>query len=399
MSSNIVFVKNEDFIAIRQTFSENVIDHLPAAVYTPVYDSQTGAVGVVKRHESFHQKDTIRYGVITEYRDRIVKQYKENMAKGPLGVLAVGRVGSGKSLMGEDIANRLIQQGIPTLLVDKNIPIPILYKIVDSITSAGTPLFIYMDEFGKLYNTKDNDGETNRECGMFLKMFSDASLKGALFYLSTNAHDSFMRAGIFDRPTRFMFRVPVDFMEVCAYLDMIEQSKANESVKDALLLTMMEAHLDRIAERFSTDVLRFILDNIVTPDMTYSELREAVLLYNVPTLFYHTFTIKTDDEHFNGNYYKFLDFKNRILRVEILETHEILKFKIDLKKLIRESVLSATTSEMASEGNIAIADAAGNTHTFDLRIASVRNESSHFKMIPNFKMKPREDDHQRVKAA
>lgn len=382
MATSTIFVKNQNHILIKKASNDDIVNHIEAAVYHPYYDPEHGIMGITKVHDKFQQKDTVRYGIITELRDKVIKQFKSRMASASTGVLAIGRNGAGKTLCFEDIANKLITQDIPVLFVNTWTPVPILHKIVEEIVTNGTPLMVFIDEFGKLYNSKDEDSGSSREYGQLLKFFGDGALKGVLFCLSSNDYDDFVKKGIENRPSRFLIRMPVDFMEASTYIDLVKKSNAKQEVKDFLLLNTLEADMASISDGYSTDVLRFIFDNLVDKTTTCEKLRQDAVFYNIPVLYYHQYQIRPFDDKCKWHY-KYIAFKKNVIELECVETKKKLKIKLDLEKIIYDSFQSKATKESTS-GNLNHIDSNGNLHQFVIRIIAKTNKEFHGTMIDFF---------------
>lgn len=211
MTIQLLLEKNKN-IHLGQHRAQDVLDHIPANVYqlsvleTPISVS----------YEFVYRGDTLpvpeaRYGnhdamvaVVTDGYDRV---------NPPIGAIAVGLKGSGKSVLCNDICNRMLKHGIPVLLIESNIGIERL-RLIMSVTG---PCVMYFDEFGKHYT------ETKQR-NKLLALFSDASYRGYVFLVTANTKEE-LSDFIMDRPGRFAYRFEMNEVDSVALHDFFKKNR------------------------------------------------------------------------------------------------------------------------------------------------------------------------------
>lgn len=175
-------------------------DHLPNGIYKLTYsETPKGEIfKFEKRGNAFEVPET-RYGDHNQKVSLIVNDYDRLNA--PYGAIAVGLKGSGKTMLFNDVCNKLGGVGVPTLLIEDKIDARVLRRVIAMVG----PCVVYLDEFGKIY-----DDVLSREA--MLGLFGDPLIKGVLFLVTGNNMYHEFSEFILDRPQRFRYRF--DMMEV-----------------------------------------------------------------------------------------------------------------------------------------------------------------------------------------
>lgn len=283
---SIIFVRRDNQILLATPSTPDILDHVPAAVYTPYINVEDKEVGLTRIADKFEQASQERFGDIVRHKQTILNTY--NSRDGLTGVMAVGDPGSGKTLLAEDVANSLIAQGLPVIYVNSAFPLSVLHDIVRHVR----PCMVFVDEFGKNYpgSKETGDGEVSVNRADLLTFIGDASLKKVLFFTASNREDKAQVSGINNRPSRMMLRVDSNRMEVSSYLELIEQSKASPALRETLLMNVLEGDLLQKSDYWSTDALRVVL-SIVDENTTLNTLRRDCEILNVPPFHNNTFKI------------------------------------------------------------------------------------------------------------
>jgi hypothetical protein len=228
--------KGNIFYPITPVKSDTLRDHLPAAIYT-IAVTEDG-IGLKHFRGRFKTPGKI-YGSHAARKKQVLETYDSR--NGSTGVILTGAKGTGKSLLTEDIANAMIDRGVPVIYIEDGFPPTAIRHIV---RTAG-PCMVVFEEFGKIYPIPADPRERNGQSDL-LSLFSDSSLNKVLFIVTENAKETISPL-YFSRPDRFLFwfRYEPPKMEVLksvlgddfvmqaaleAYLSCYLRSAANDSV-------------------------------------------------------------------------------------------------------------------------------------------------------------------------
>lgn len=200
MSNNTIFVSGKGgSIYFAKPNTEPVLDHIPARVYRIAFDNERGCVYLEPFVDKFTLPEKI-YGDHHEIVSVIFNDYKKCTSS--LGAMLVGKKGTGKSLMAEDLSNRAIAMGVPVIFIDDAVPIGAIRNVVETIG----PCVVYFEEFGKMYSNYQGEEDRKNEQNPFLSFFSSRELKKVLFVINENDQEK-LSDFILNRPQRFKYRI------------------------------------------------------------------------------------------------------------------------------------------------------------------------------------------------
>ncbi|MNP89165.1 hypothetical protein D3C85_15680 [compost metagenome] len=187
--SQILNINNFDsHLLVTATDQSNLIDHVPAMVYKAHF-SPNGLV-LRKDRPSFNLPQ-LRFGRHKRYVTQITSTYDRDGRAN--SVLLSGEKGTGKSLLAEELANWMLKQDLPVIMVNE----PMGAEELSIIIRAVGPCMVYFDEFGKVYH-RPHDRER------LLSLFSDTSFVGVMFVITGNGANEFSDF-LHHRPQRFMY--------------------------------------------------------------------------------------------------------------------------------------------------------------------------------------------------
>ena len=116
-----------------------VEDRIPAGTYDVNFDPMGGYSLSVR--PNFKTTEKV-YGNHLQMVDRMLDRY--NKIDGNFGTILGGRKGTGKSMTARVVSEKLLEQGIPTILVTENTP-----GLPRFLQSIEQPVLILIDEFEK----------------------------------------------------------------------------------------------------------------------------------------------------------------------------------------------------------------------------------------------------------
>jgi hypothetical protein len=181
-------------IAIRSVNDAARIDHIPAAVYK-IAITEAG-LNLIKDRAKYDLPEKV-FGKSEMYRDLVVKDFTERKTQST-GVILEGLKGSGKTLLAEMLANKVLERDIPVFIVDS----PLSGELLTAIARLCAPCMFLFDEFGKVYTATE---DKNRREGL-LTFFSDSSLGNVLNVVTANTVSE-IDTNMIDRPGRFKYRL------------------------------------------------------------------------------------------------------------------------------------------------------------------------------------------------
>lgn len=283
--SHVVFIPDGDLIRFGVAHPRETMDHIPAGIYEPLVEHEPNGIkiGLRKVAPKFYQTSTIRYGTFNKNKAAIIAGINARQDT-ITGIYAIGRPGSGKTLLAQDIANHLVSLGLPVIYVKSHVDISIIHEMARVIGRC----MIFFDEFGKNYRTNDNsdiDADDNAkptsDSGKLLVLASDESLKGSVIFLASNKNDNFSPVGVVNRPGRFTYRIDGDRMESSSFLEQIELAKLNTTLRDYVIFNVFGSDLKSPDDMWSSDALRFFL-NLIEQDDSLVSVQDKLENINLP---------------------------------------------------------------------------------------------------------------------
>lgn len=190
---------NEHYLSLEEVNEGQMLDHVPAMVYRlqclqgPMSPPQWR---LVKDRKSYAVAER-RYGEHAIRLKYLTSNYDPTMPS--VGVLCVGRAGSGKSFLCEDLCNWALGRGMPVLLVTHAWPA----DVIKNFAKLMGPCVVYFDEFEKNYPIHDEERPSQED---LLPFFSDTDLPGRIMLMTANEMDRVCDY-LLDRPQRVRYRI------------------------------------------------------------------------------------------------------------------------------------------------------------------------------------------------
>lgn len=240
--------------------SMHVRDMLPVGVFHIAEDPRTDELSLVYQSDSFTLPEKI-YGMETDFIDHVIKTYKATERN--LGVMLTGYQGTGKTLTGKILANKL---HLPVIVVDHP-----YRKLTDFLNAIPHECIIFFDEFEKVYNKE--------ETTTLLSCIDGAKTNDVqkVFILTTNSLD--IDSNFFSRPSRIRYKkefysIPKSVIEAYCKDHLQNQEALN------VILTYCA-----VIEIMTMDILASLVDEMnIHPDMTPKDLR---LIFNAQLASYN----------------------------------------------------------------------------------------------------------------
>lgn len=193
--------------------SVKTFDALPPKVYTLEHHPQRGCY--LADHAAITVSEKV-YGVQKQKTDKVMRSFA--LFTRSLGVILSGDKGSGKTMFAKKLCERAIEEGLPVILVEKNLPG--LARFLERIEQECVVLF---DEFEKTFrnreaNENDDDydeSETeSHEQEKLLGLFDGTSGGKKLFVITCNEVEELNNC-LINRPGRFHYHFRFDYPSEC----------------------------------------------------------------------------------------------------------------------------------------------------------------------------------------
>lgn len=143
------FAHQSGSVRVVKLDTDQLRNNIKPAVYTVMFNDMAGEFYLETTQDRFKVPSTV-YGNSPKRAERVLRTYAERTKN--TGILLTGNKGSGKTMLSEIICNKLLDQGIPVVMVAKPFSGP---AFTDFITSLGECV-IMIDEFTKVYSTYED---------------------------------------------------------------------------------------------------------------------------------------------------------------------------------------------------------------------------------------------------
>jgi len=219
--------------------SVDVSQKLPPAVYMMKKNPMSGEFQLIPT-STFEIPSKI-YGNTVERVDRIVSTFHDREKS--TGILLAGEKGAGKTLLTKLVSNRLLSQGISTIIVNEELYGEAFNRVISNIDESALIIF---DEFDKVYEEQNQtalltllDGVINTKK---LFMFTMNSGKVSEFFMN--------------RPGRIFYKFDYSGLEV----DFVKEYCA-DTLKNKSHLVEIEMMVDMFS-MFSFDMLQALVEEV-----------------------------------------------------------------------------------------------------------------------------------------
>lgn len=251
------FINETSKVSLFHHDANKIVDDLPLGVYSVGFNKFTGFY-LNKVFDTFKVPERV-YGNITDKAERIFKRYESD--NNSLGVLLLGRKGSGKTLLSVIAINKfLTEYKKPVIIVNKNFE-DLNTDMIDFISQFKDTLFIF-DEYEKIFDRNSQE--------LFLNFFDDKFKNNRLTFVISNS--TYLSEFLLDRPSRFFYRFNYDKLDSETVIQVCRDLGLDDIISD--LLTIREK-----SEDFSFDILNAIISEVqLTGDKNVNALVEDMNL-------------------------------------------------------------------------------------------------------------------------
>lgn len=169
-------------------------DSLPPQIYTARFAKMTGFY--LEQHNPFSVDEKI-YGVHPQKVDKVLNAFRRFNRN--LGVILSGKKGIGKSIFARMLGMKAVEQGIPVIIVDEEIP-----GIASYIESIEQEIMVLFDEFDKTFANDNPENDNSNPQTSLLSLFDGVASGKKLFVITCNdIYD--LNQYFINRPGRFHY--------------------------------------------------------------------------------------------------------------------------------------------------------------------------------------------------
>lgn len=264
------------------------------------------------------------FGSTSSRAEKILKTYDDRTRS--TGILLTGDKGSGKTMLSSLVSNKMIERGLPVILIEQPFTGTAFVEFLNNIGES----VLFFDEFGKIFNSVGNGGENN-EGGLtamlaknkkkddaqesLLSVFDGANTIKRLILLTENDSRD-INAYMLNRPGRVYYHFRYKKVEDEVVKEFCQFNKVPEDIIKAILLKVASSiefsfdSLKAVVEeylRFKEDINVIFANLNIEQARVYQDRIKAVKLINVNTK--KEIEVKGCDKYDNSVYVYFKNIK------------------------------------------------------------------------------------------
>lgn len=199
-NTKVIYIESGTDISIQQLNLDQVKENLVPAIYVVSFDKMQGKYFLRYFGSSFKMPSKI-YGDVSERTSRILKSYKNRNSS--TGVLLYGLKGSGKTLLMKNIANAMLKEGLPIIIVDSPYSDTNFLNFMSLIENC----VIIFDEFAKVYGSDTGDErDASQPSQQNLLPLFDGAFSGKRLILVSENNKWSINPYFLNRPGRILYR-------------------------------------------------------------------------------------------------------------------------------------------------------------------------------------------------
>jgi len=244
--SDVKFIADGNTISVFELNENTSSDTLKNQIYQVSFHQMRGYYLTV-----FDKKfDNGRlFGNVENRADRIIDTYKQRDQS--TGVLLTGSKGSGKSLLTKVIANKLIDSGLPVILINE----PHSGSAFEKFLSLIGDCVVIFDEFAKVYSVRGNDEDVSVQKDL-LTLFDGMTNRKRLVLFTENELYR-IDDHLLNRPGRIFYHFEYSKLDQDSIKEYCEYREIDEKMTEDIIT------YSKTADEFSFDVLTAIIEEYV----------------------------------------------------------------------------------------------------------------------------------------
>lgn len=237
----ITFITSGNTVAPIELNPDTTASRLKPMVYICSYTQDRGLFLTIYK-DRFDIPETL-FGSVNRRTQKIVDTFNNRHVS--TGVLSTGDKGAGKTLLTQNVANHLIDQGLPVILINA----PYRGDAFNLFIERCGECVLLFDEFSKVY-AKTNDEDPQNDLLTFFDGNSSSKRLILVTENSTRDINEFMLA----RPGRMYYHFKYNKLET----DVIKEYCTAKNVPSDKIEEILEVHA--VMSSFSFDILKTIVE-------------------------------------------------------------------------------------------------------------------------------------------
>jgi hypothetical protein len=274
------YFKTGNNINLEPSDALEVLDHLPAGTYTIKENSLTNRL-FLQTTSNFSMPEKV-YGNPNARVDRIKQTFHDRNRS--TGVLLSGDKGSGKTLLSKALSISLIQEGIPTIVVNEPWSGQEFNNLIGHIKQ---PALVIFDEFDKVYSKEEQQE--------LLTLLDGTVETKKLFVLTTNS--GHVDEHLLNRPGRIYYKFNYAGIDETFVREYLEDVLWNKTYIDEFV------KISNTFSSFTFDMLQTVVEEMnrydESPATAIKDLNVDIASENV----LYTVTVLYDGTEVNNKFY------------------------------------------------------------------------------------------------
>jgi len=318
------FLNNSGTVRVIELDKDTIQESLVPAIYEVNYNQMTGYYLTYITDKYKLPKRIL--GSINKRVDKVINTYNNEPNKNT-GVLLLGEKGSGKTLLSQVIANKMIEQNIPVITVNTQFSDSSFINFIKSLDN----ICLIFDEFDKHYYRLKDEGEADDTQTEILKLFEDNNDKKSKNLNIIIANNGYRISDfLIDRPSRFKYRWHYNKVEP----EVIEELCSIHNLPSDKTKQLVD--YSKSVKLFSFDILESIIKecilysnedfNDIIEDMNIPKVKQEIK-FKIEEVEYKGKTYKAQKEVYINHYFKLNNIYDAIQDKNI--PHESMSYSLD----------------------------------------------------------------------
>ena len=252
-----------DTVSVFELNEETTKDKLKPRIYSVMYSMERGFYLNIVRDRFDAPKKL--FGSIDRRIEKIINTY--NSRETSTGILLTGDKGSGKTRLSESLSNKMIDAGLPIILVNEMFSGEAFNSFIEKLQEC----VLLFDEFGKVYSKERNEQDA------LLTLMDGVNSSKRLIILTENL-EHLINDFMIGRPGRIYYHFRYSKVEE----DVIEEYSEGK-VSKKVITDIIE--FSRKVKEFSFDTLKTIIEEVNRFNLTVEEsVQDLNIQYDVNSI-------------------------------------------------------------------------------------------------------------------
>lgn len=261
MKGELKFFSNNGVVRVGHIPSDLILDALPPAVYKVGFSEMGGFF-----LEHFKERLDVPphlFGTVSGRADKIIATYEAREKS--TGALLTGAKGAGKTMLSSVVCNRLLDKGVPVLIIEDAYRGAAFNEFIGNVGNCG----MLFDEFGKVFQNNEDEADPQDQ---LLSLFDGTGADKRLILLTENS-SHMINDFMLNRPGRIFYHFEYDKVEEEVVRELGAHRKLEQPVIEELVTILNKSR------EFSFDILNALIEEYQRYGGSVEELRKDM---NVP---------------------------------------------------------------------------------------------------------------------